>query len=67
MLTSIPNREASALDCAADTAKGNTIVGPEYATFFQMIEPGSESAGLGLLWLKESGEWKIAGFRLDEP
>jgi hypothetical protein len=67
MLASISSREASAFECAGSPEKENTVSSPEYATFFQMIEPGGESAGLGLLWSKASGEWKIAAFRLDEP
>jgi hypothetical protein len=67
MLTTISSREASALECAAAPEDGNNVTSPEYATFFEMIEPGDECAGLGLLWSKESGEWKIAGFLLDEP
>ena len=32
--------------------KENTVSSPEYATFFQMIEPGGESAGLGFALVK---------------
>ena len=67
MLASISSREALAFECAGSPEKENTVSSPEYATFFQMIEPGGESADLGLLWSRASGEWKIAAFRLDEP
>ena len=67
MLASISNAEASAFECGVGPRSGGTASSPEYVTFFQMIEPGGESAGLGLLWSKESGEWKIVAFRLDEP
>jgi len=67
MLARISNAEASAFACGRISGTEAAVSAPEYVTLFQMIEPGSESAGLGLLWSKESGDWKIVAFRLDEP
>jgi hypothetical protein len=67
MLAKISHAEATAFACGKTDNGAGAVTIPEFATFFQFIEPGGEPAGLGLLWSKESGEWKIIAFRLDEP
>jgi hypothetical protein len=67
MLARISNTEAIAFQCGSASRGTGGAGGPEYATFFHFIEPGGEAAGLGLLWSKESGDWKIKAFRMDEP
>jgi len=37
-----------------------------FGTFFKIIEPGEEPAGLGLFWAKENADWKIIAFQMDE-
>lgn len=72
LLTSVPEDEASDFMCqrrASATSKGpaNSSRGPYFGTFFKIIEPGEEPAGLGFLWAKESTDWKIVAFQMDEP
>jgi hypothetical protein len=67
MLAKISNAEAIGFQCGSASRSTGGAGGPKYVTFFHFIEPGGESAGLGLLWSKESGDWKIIAFRLDEP
>ena len=52
MLTSISNAEVSAFECGVGSGSRVAVRNPEYATFFQFIEPGDNPAGLGLLWSK---------------
>ncbi|MEO8727550.1 MAG: hypothetical protein ABI383_15670, partial [Acidobacteriaceae bacterium] len=66
-LARISNAEASGFECGKNSSGAGAVGGPEFVTFFQFIEPGGEAAALGLLWSKESGDWKIIAFRLDEP
>jgi hypothetical protein len=72
LLTSVPDDEASDLFCQQPGNKSST--GPSgvrrgfyFGTFFKVIEPGEEPAGLGLLWAKENTDWKIIAFQMDEP
>jgi hypothetical protein len=67
MLASISNAEVSAFGCGLSFRNRVPVNSPEYVTFFQLIEPGDNAAGLALLWLKENGNWKITAFHLDEP
>ncbi len=67
MLASISNAEVPSFECRVGSRSSVAVSSPEYATFFQLIEPGDNPAGLGLLWSKENGTWKIIAFRLDEP
>ena len=72
LLTSVPEDEASDFMCQprdSATSKGpaNSSHGTYFGTFFKIIEPGEEPAGLGCLWAKEGGEWKIVAFQMDEP
>lgn len=72
MLVSVPEDEASDFMClphGSATSKGpaNSSHGPYFGTFFKIIEPGEEPAGLGFLWAKESADWKIVAFQMDEP
>jgi hypothetical protein len=72
LLTSVPADEASELLCQqpgiTNTDRRSPISRePYFATFFKLIEPGEEPAGLGLLWAKENADWKIIAFQMDEP
>ncbi len=72
LLTTVPEDEASDFMCGPSgraTSKGpaNSSRGPYFGTFFKIIEPGEEPAGLGFLWAKESADWKIVAFQMDEP
>lgn len=75
LLTDMPADEAQQFMCnpaasgaaASESAVASTSAGPFYATFLHMIEPGEENAGLGLLWAKVNGEWKIVAYGVDEP
>lgn len=72
LLTSVPDEEASDLLCQqpgnTNTVRRSPISRePYFATFFKLIEPGEEPAGLGLLWAKENADWKIIAFQMNEP
>jgi hypothetical protein len=67
LLAKISDVEATGFQCGSASRATGKAGGPKYATFFHFIEPGGESAGLGFLWSKDSGDWKIIAFRLDEP
>jgi hypothetical protein len=72
LLTNLPADEASDLLCqqpGSANIDGQVPITHQhyFGSFFKLIEPGEEPAGLGLLWAKENGEWKIIGFQMDEP
>jgi hypothetical protein len=67
MVAAISGAKAVDFQCGNTSRATDVVGGPEYVTLFRFIEPGGESPGLGLLWSKESGDWKIKAFRLDEP
>jgi hypothetical protein len=72
LLTNVPADEASELLCqqpGITNTDHRSLISrePYFATFFKLIEPGEEPAGLGLLWAKENADWKIIAFQMDEP
>jgi hypothetical protein len=72
LLTRVPESEAPDLFCAQPgnrTGNDPSAIGrgPYFGTFFKIIEPGDEPAGLGLLWAKENVDWKIVAFQMDQP
>jgi hypothetical protein len=72
LLTSVPDDEALEFLCQQPGIINSDHPSPinrepYFATFFKLIEPGEEPAGLGLLWAKENADWKIIAFQTDEP
>jgi hypothetical protein len=73
LLAAVPAREASNFLCQRPPQPGSTpgakvtVPGLYVGTFFKLVEPGDEPAGLGLLWTKTNGVWKIVAYRMDEP
>ena len=72
-LTSIPNALADASECAA-RARGSSVPDPlplEYGEGFGMnvrFKNRSGEAGiLRVLWRKESANWRITSYYVDEP
>jgi hypothetical protein len=72
MLALVPEREVSSFLCGPAPNQGSTTgrAGTSctyFATFFKLVEPGDEPAGLGLLWTQQHGTWKIVAYRMNEP
>jgi hypothetical protein len=61
LLTSVPDDEASDLLCQQPgntNTNGRSPISHQryFGSFFKLIEPGEEPAGLGLLWAKENAD-----------
>jgi len=73
LLAIIPDSEIPDLLCGRalrpDSTVGNNASssGSYFGTFFKLVEPGDEPAALRLLWSKQNGEWRIVGYKMDQP
>jgi hypothetical protein len=72
LLVKIPDDQVVSFLCESagepmEAPAAATVVGPYFGTFLKLVEPGDDTPGLGLLWAKENGTWRIVAYGLDEP